>query len=241
MTKSPWENKEFARKNIAHIDTKFLPGTEQEVNFLEAEMKINKGSRIVDLGCGTGRHSITLAEKGFDVVGIDISSVLIKEAKKRATDAGIKLKFKTGDIRDIDKLLKEEDKFNGAICICESGFGTLGSEEEDFKFLKEVKQILKPEGKLILTTFNGIRRYRKYKEKDSVFNYLTGTVNWKAPRGEFGEELAEKTRVYIPAEAKMIFGLAGFRKVEILGCSPGNFSRKKLKIDDIEMMIIGIN
>ena len=51
MAESPWENEEFARRNISHIDEKFLLGTEQEVRFLENEMGIDKGAKIIDLGC----------------------------------------------------------------------------------------------------------------------------------------------------------------------------------------------
>ncbi|MCK4575530.1 methyltransferase domain-containing protein [candidate division WOR-3 bacterium] len=242
MPKSPWENEKFAQKNISHIDEKFLAGTEQEVSFLKAVMGIEKGVSIIDLGCGTGRHSIELARQGCRVVGVDISEVLLEEAKKRAAELDVDVEFINGDLRSLDALFEnEEKKFSGAICLCESGFGVLGGEEEDLYFLKSVYGLLKPEGKFILTTFNGIRRYLKYNEKDSVFNYSKGVVNWSAPAEEFGEELTEEMRIYTPSEVRMLFKLAGFSKIEIFGCSPGNFNHQKLNIDDIEMMVMGVN
>ena len=240
MANSPWENKEFARRTISHIDEKFLPGTELEVRFLETEMEIDKGAKIIDLGCGTGRHSIELGKRGYNLVGVDISEVLIDEGKRRARSTSVDVKFIKGDLRFLDKLFESKEvKFDGAICLCESGFGVLGGEEQDINFLKTIYDLLKPKGKFVLTTFNGIRKYRRYKEKDSVFDYLRGVVHWKTPPGKFREELTEETRVYTPTEVRMMFTLSGFSNIKIFGCAPGDFRRQKLNIDDIEMMVLG--
>jgi 2-polyprenyl-3-methyl-5-hydroxy-6-metoxy-1,4-benzoquinol methylase len=239
MPKSPWENKEFARKNIAHIDKKFLRGTEQEAEFLIGELGIGKRASILDLGCGTGRHAIALAKHGSKVVGIDISKILIEEARRRAADAAVEVEFIVGDLGDLDSVLSKERKIDAAICLCDSGFGVLGGEEQDLQFLKAVFSLIAPQGKFILTTFNGMRRYVRYDEKNSAFDYLRGVVTWCGPSEEFGEELTEEIRVYTPSEARILFKLAGFRNIEIFGCSPGNFNRQELKVDDIEMMVVG--
>jgi len=76
MKDSPWMNDEFARKNISHIDEQFHTGTVQEADFISTELALEKESRLIDLGCGTGRHCIELAKKGYNVVGVDISDVL---------------------------------------------------------------------------------------------------------------------------------------------------------------------
>jgi hypothetical protein len=49
VSESPWENDELARRNISHIDEKFLPGTKQEVTFLKTKIGIDKGAKIIDL------------------------------------------------------------------------------------------------------------------------------------------------------------------------------------------------
>jgi len=203
-------------------------------------MEIDKGAKIIDLGCGAGRHSTELGKRGYKVVGVDISKVLLEEARRRAASAGVDVKFIKGDVQFLDKIFQSEEvEFDGAVCMCESGFGVLGGEEQDFRFLKTVYGLLKPKGKFVLTTFNGIRRYRRYKEKDSVFDYLKAVVHWKTPPGEFREELSEETRVYTPSEVNMMFKLSGFSNIKIFGCVPGDFGNQKLSIDDIEMMVLG--
>ncbi|MNL80125.1 hypothetical protein D3C87_2068880 [compost metagenome] len=63
-------------------------------------------------------------------------------------------------------------------------------------------------------------------------------IHWSRKIDE-NEILVEEQRLYIPSEIKMLFKFAGFEKVELFGCSPGNFQEEKLKIEDIELMIIG--
>lgn len=240
MNKSPWKNEKFAKKNIVHIDEKFLHGTEQEVDFIERELNLNKCDRVIDLGCGAGRHSIELVKRGLNVVGVDISLVLLKAARKRSGKLKKDLNFVNGDLKNIENLFNsKETNFQGAICLCESVFGVLGGEKQDLKFLKNVNKLLSTGSKFILTTFNGIRRYRNIKKKESKFDYIRGIFHWECPEEECDELLKEDTRIYIPSEIKMMFELSGFSDVKIFGCSPGEFKKQKLLPEDVEMMVIG--
>lgn len=241
MAESPWKNREFARKNISHIDERFRSGTVQETAFLMSELAIVNNARIIDLGCGTGRHCIELARHGHHVVGIDISDVLLAEAKRRSVTAMVSIEFIPGDVRNLGELLRDQKgTFDGAMCLCESAFGVLGTDTQDLQFLNDVYRLLAPDGKFILTTFNGIRRYRTYEEHDEAFDYIKGVIHWYGPAEEYGQELREETRIYTPSEVITMFELAGFRKTEIYGCSPGNFSRQTLRVNDIEMMAVGM-
>jgi SAM-dependent methyltransferase len=84
VRRSPWAVEEFARLSLEAIDRTFLPGTEQEVNFVVDEFELCMGSRVLDLGCGVGRHCIELAGRGIEVVGVDISQFMLDEAVARA-------------------------------------------------------------------------------------------------------------------------------------------------------------
>ena len=53
-----------------YMNESFTENTISEVNFLEEEFKLSKGSSIFDVGCGTGRHSLELARRGYNVTGI---------------------------------------------------------------------------------------------------------------------------------------------------------------------------
>lgn len=239
MSKSPWGNREFAELSLSQVDVGFTPGTREESDFLESELAVEPGERIIDLGCGSGRHSIELAKRGYDVVGVDISTIMLAEARKRAEEAGVNIEFYQGDLSRLERLFKGENGlFSGAICLCESGLGVLGGWEEDLRFLKSVHMLLKVGGKLILTTFNGLRKYRGYKP-NYPFDYINSIVHWQAYVNNGKTLLREEQRVYVPSELTMMFRLTGFSEIKVFGCAPGHYARQELGIDDIEMMIIG--
>ena len=67
----------------------FTRNTLAEVEFLIEELGLKEGASLLDVGCGTGRHSIELARRGYQVTGIDLSSGMLAEAKKAAQAAGV--------------------------------------------------------------------------------------------------------------------------------------------------------
>ena len=240
---NPWKNEKFASESLEAIDRQFLPGTEQEVEFIIKELGISIGSSILDIGCGAGRHSIELAKSGIDVTGVDISPKMLAEARQRAEENNIKLTLLEGDIHRLSELLNGRvEAFDGAICICESGLGTLGWQK-DLSVLKAIHGYLAFGAKLILTTYNGLKKYRGEMIKAKSFDYLQGSVHWRLPDDWYeehynGEKLKDIQRVYITSEIKMLCEIAGFGDIEICGCRPGEFNRQPLEPDDIEMMIV---
>lgn len=239
---SPWEDKEFAELSLINMDNKFLAVTEKEVDFIIKELELIEGDSIIDLGCGAGRHSIELAKKGFEITGIDISDTMLTYANKRALEAGVSdsINFIKGNLAELDKVLDfkyYENSFDAALCMCESGFSVLGGLDKDIEFLKNIHKLIKPNKKVVVTMFNGLRRYVRYKEGNTNFDYISGKLIWKGPERD-GIRLEEVQRLYIPSEVIMLFKLAGFRDIKIYGCEPGKFEKQKLNIDDIEMMVI---
>jgi len=66
----------------------FTKNTVKEVDFLLEELRIPAGSAVLDVGCGTGRHSIELARRGYAVTGLDLSSeMLARSAAAQAASA----------------------------------------------------------------------------------------------------------------------------------------------------------
>ncbi|PIE51294.1 hypothetical protein CSA37_12145 [Candidatus Fermentibacteria bacterium] len=240
LISNPWRNKKFASESLDAIDLKFLPGTEQEVDFIIKELGSAIGSAILDIGCGAGRHAIGLAKSGYVVTGIDVSPTMLAEAEIRAKQSDVKLTLLEGDILKLSDFLQgQADTFNGAICICESGLGSLGWEK-DLSVLRVIHNCLSGGARLILTTFNGVKKYRGERIKAKSFDFLNGLVHWQLPDdwGSTGEKLEEFQRVYIPSEMIMLCEMAGFIDIEIFGCKPGEFKRQPLEPDDTEMMIV---
>ena len=121
--------------------------TEQDVNFLETELGLLKGSRVLDIPCGNGRHSLEFAKRGYAMSCIDLSDEFIAEARQSANANGVHLvECIRMDIRDINF----QERFDGAFCFGNS-FGYL-DREANAKFLKNISRSLKPGAKFVVET-----------------------------------------------------------------------------------------
>ena len=115
--------------------------TAYEIDFVLSETSIPPGGHILDVGCGAGRHSIELAQRGYTVVGIDPSATMIDAAKERASEAGVSPDFQkvAGEDFITDKT------FDAAICL----FTTLGQIEDqknNHHIIPRVATALRPGG-----------------------------------------------------------------------------------------------
>ena len=94
--------------------------TASEVDFVENRLGLRPGSRIVDVPCGSGRHTLALAERGHDVLGVDISEEAIGHARRAAAAAGLDVELVVAEMRDIPR----DGSFDAAACMGNS-FGYL--------------------------------------------------------------------------------------------------------------------
>src|SRR2546428_7196561 len=95
------------------------------------EFKVPKHSRILDVSCGIGRHSIPLAERGYSVLGLDLSPLFIAKANATAKAQRInsRAKFRVADVRKIASVLRTEELFNVILNLW-SSHGYYGEEED---------------------------------------------------------------------------------------------------------------
>lgn len=126
-----------------------LARTAEEIDGVEKILHLGKGSRILDLACGAGRHSIELAKRGYAVTGYDLSEDLLRRARADAKRSKVKATFVRGDMRD----LRVRGAFDAVINMF-SSFGYFDSVEEDRKVLEGVAHALKPRGKFLMERFN---------------------------------------------------------------------------------------
>jgi D-alanine-D-alanine ligase len=123
-----------------------------EVNFFSKVMQLNPDHQILDLCCGQGRHSIELANRGFEnIFGLDRSRYLIQKAKSNAKKCGVSCKFREGDAR---KLPYSPDTFD-FVLILGNSFGYFESINDDLLVLKEAFRVLKPWGKILIDITDG--------------------------------------------------------------------------------------
>lgn len=240
--KNEWEVFFDAHAPI-YMDNSFTKNTLEEVNFILEELKLPQGSLILDVGCGTGRHAVELARRGYRVTGVDISSGMLAEAKKGAQEAGVKI-----DWIQVDATKFTSAKlFDAAICLCEGAFGLLGAHddpmEHELSILRNINAVLKPDGKLILTVVNGFNMIRKLSQEDvesGHFDPITlvevSPQEYDTPEGK--KSVLLKERGFIPTELVMLLRLGGFKVENIWGGTAGNWGKRSIDLDEMEVMII---
>jgi SAM-dependent methyltransferase len=146
MTDTPWYKTFFGEDYLRIYDPILTPErTQREVDGIVNLLALPKGSSILDLCCGHGRHSITLAQHGYKVTGQDLSEVFLREAEKEALANGVHVDWLHGDMRNIPF----ENEFDAVINIF-TAFGYLEDQGEDQKVLQQVCKALKQGGLFLL-------------------------------------------------------------------------------------------
>jgi cyclopropane fatty-acyl-phospholipid synthase-like methyltransferase len=235
MMHNPWENDNFTKLSLSNIDRKFEPLTQQQVSFLMDKMELKKGDNLLDLGCGAGRHSIEFSKKGVNVTGIDISPIMIYNAKERTKAANLQITYYEHDLAKLSDLELLNNHYNGAICLCESGIGVIGGSGNDYKFFKEIYNLMLPGSVFVLSCFNAIRRYIRSRDTNPKFDYINSTMLWSAEIEQ--EKLSELERQYTPSEMNLLLSLSGFKNISIGSCVDSVFSNSNMGIEDIEMLV----
>ena len=94
-----WYEELFTDYADAYDRQPFTQGTPGECDFIEKEIAGDRTMAILDIGCGTGRHAIELARRGYRVTGVDLSPSQIEAARIKAAAAGVPVDFRVGDAR----------------------------------------------------------------------------------------------------------------------------------------------
>jgi len=134
--------------------------TEKEIEFIRNI--VSARGLVLDLCCGTGRHSILLSKKGWNVVGFDISPNLLRITRQRMAERGIYFPLVRGEMRHLPF---RAEVFDATINMFTS-FGYLPSEEEDIKSLREVARTLRRGGSFLLDVVNRQHLLQVFQKKD---------------------------------------------------------------------------
>lgn len=251
-TMTQWYRELFENYAIKYDREPFTQGTAGECDFIEREIGCNKTTRILDIGCGTGRHSIELARRGYSVVGIDLSESQLKRAEQKASEQHLTVNFIQHDARNLPFV----HEFDLAIMLCEGAFPLMETDEMNFSILQNAAVALRPGGKLIFTTLNGlfplfhsIKDFLSSEAKEgsatcgsTSFDLMTfrdrNTTYVEDDLGNKKELLCDE-RYYVPSEITWLLKSVHFRTVDIYGARLGAFSRTdRLSTEDFEMLAI---
>lgn len=112
-------------------------------------ISVEKGSKVLDLACGAGRHSILCAKNGFDVTAVDISDNLLNAARLTAKELGLQINFIKSDLRKFHSA----EKYHLIINLFTS-FGYFETDDENGEVIKIAFQHLVDNGYFVLDFFN---------------------------------------------------------------------------------------
>ncbi|MCA1845790.1 MAG: class I SAM-dependent methyltransferase [Actinobacteria bacterium] len=240
----------------AYLRYSFTKGTDQEVDFLVDCLALNPGARILDVGCGPGRHAHAFGRRGFEVVGVDISERFIALARDN-TPPGTAVAFERADAR----ALTFESEFDVVISLCQGAFGlSAGGPGEgegtgsairdagaapldpDRAVLQGMARALRPGGRLALSAFSAYFQVRFLGEADSFDAERGVNHEHTAVRNEAGVEVPADlwTTCFTPRELRLLAEAAGLCPEHIWSVAPGDYAARPPDTDHPEFVLVAI-
>ena len=227
----------------AYLRYSFTKGTRQEVDFLVDVLELTPGSRVLDVGCGPGRHALELARREVTVLGLDISQRFVDLATEAATREGLSgASFLRADARDLesaDVSLGDGDPFDAAICLCQGAFGLMRSPGEDRRVLSGIGRWVHPGGRLALSAFNA---YFSVKYHDgATFDADLGVSHERTVvKSEQGEdrEVDLWTGCFTPRELRLLAEASAWDVSDVWSVDPGSYRRDLPSTESSEFLVV---
>ena len=145
-------------------------------------LRLSPTSRIVDIGCGHGKHAFPLAERGAEVIGLDFAVALLNRARHLAAELRTQVHWVRGDMRR----LPLRSGCAGAAILMDA-FGFFDTEEEHEAVLREAARVLTTGGRIALKVVNGGLvlddfRATEREERDGIAVSVSNTLTFGPPR-----------------------------------------------------------
>lgn len=230
----------------AYLRYSFTMGTRQEVDTLMELVPIGPGDRVLDVGCGPGRHALELGKRGIEVVGVDISEEFVDLARASAEREGIdNVVFQVGNARE----LTFDGEFDAAISLCQGAFGLSGGpgapdvlphRELDEAILDGMARSLRPGGRAAVSAFSAYFMLRFLEDHDT-FDAATG-VNQESTtlKNAEGEEVDALlwTTCFTPRELRLLARTVGLEPTNVFGVTPGKYQPDAPSLDVPEFLLL---
>lgn len=216
----------------AYLRYSFTKGTRQEVDAIVDVLGLQPGHRVLDVGCGPGRHSHELARRGITVHGIDIAQRFVDLATASAPAGAT---FERLDARH----LAFAAEFDAVICLCQGAFGLMTAGGDDAKVLEGIARALRPGGRVALSAFSSYFAVKYHESAD--FDADRGISHERTEiRNESGVPLETDlwTACYTPRELRLLCSAVGLEVEDIWAVAPGDYARRPPSTETPEHLVI---
>lgn len=212
------------------FDEERIDETSEEVEEIISLLDLDRDSRILDLCCGVGRHSIELAKRGFEVTGVDNTQEYLEIAERRGGEENLDIEFVLEDMRGFTR-----PKSFDAVLSMFTSFGYFEDKEEDRKVARNVFESLKPGGVFLVDTkgkeiIARIFQEKGWEEMDGTFllqerkvakNWSWMDNRWIVIKDGEVKEFNVRHRIYSAVELSDLLKGVGFKKVDVYGSLDG--------------------
>jgi len=218
--------------------------TQREADFIQSVFP-KKGTAL-DLCCGTGRHSIILRRRGWNMIGLDLSKNLLAIAKRSMKNERVGFPLVRADMRHFPF---KKQAFDAIICMFTS-FGYLPSEREDIKSFMEVRRTLRKGGQFLLDVANRDHLIKVFQEREwaefgpfymlekRCLNLQTSRLmsQWIIIRKDTREvnSLQHNVRLYTFQRLKQMLSEAGLKVGEVYG----GYDKKEFNLESSRMIVL---
>ncbi len=221
----------------AYLRYSFTKGTAQEVGFLVGALGLRPGDRLLDVGCGPGRHAYAFAERGIEVLGVDISQTFVDLATAGAPPGAT---FRRADARALDF----DAEFDAAVSLCQGAFGLTGGPgaplDADAGVLAGIARALRPGGTVAVSAFSAYFQVRWLEDVDT-FDAEAGVNHERTEvKDEAGTDAPADlwTTCYTPRELRLLARAAGLEPRHVWSVTPGAYAEDAPTIDSHEFLLV---
>ena len=221
----------------AYLRYSFTKGTMQEVDFLMRHLDLRPGQRVLDVGCGPGRHAHELARRGVLVHGIDISQEFIDIATQDAVEGST---FERLDARLLGTA-EHLRGFDAVICLCQGAFGLMTAQGDDEIVVQGMADCLSVGGQIAVSAFNAYFAVKYH--VDANFDAASGVSHEVTEiRNSVGEVRSADlwTGCYTPRELRLLLTKSGLTVSSIFSVEPGSYEEASPTTESPEFLVKAI-
>jgi len=238
-------------KSIWGLDIKeqsWVQDTETQVDFIVKTLGLTGNERILDLACGFGRHSLSLARRGYQITGVDITKEFIQDAITTANSEGLTVQFINADIRE----LHFNNEYDVVLNLADGAIGYLESDEENLKIFDVISNSLGSGGKHFMDIGNAehakhyfpvqywdagettlsVSRF-EWDDKKKIMLFGDNTIVYGEPAKKPDIQYGSPQRLYSIDEINGIWKQRGMQEVQIFS----NYYGKDASYKELQLLV----